>query len=83
MTAVEEERAGPDVDRELVAGGEIVIEADEQELLDFCVAIRSRRDIRVSARSVGTKRIGHKVWLRHDHNMRIFGSTALESTALC
>ena len=63
MTPIEEQRPGPDVDGELVAGGEVMIEADEQELLDFGVlrtAIRDRRDIRVSARAVGTERIGHK-----------------------
>ena len=42
VAAVEKERAAPDVDRELVARGEIVVEADEQQLLDLRVAIRRR-----------------------------------------
>jgi hypothetical protein len=37
-----------------------VVKADQQQLLDLGVAIRSRRDIRVSARGVGAERIGHK-----------------------
>ena len=61
MAAVEKERARPDIDGELVAAGEVVVETDQQELLDLGGAIRSRRDIRVSARGVGTKRIGHRV----------------------
>ena len=54
MAAVEE--------RELVASGKVVVEADQQELLDLGVAIRFRRDIRVCARAVGTERIGHIRW---------------------
>jgi len=59
MAPVEEQRARPHVDGELVAGGEVVIEAIEQELLDFRVAIRTGRRA-VRARIVRTKRIGHR-----------------------
>ena len=43
VAAIEEERARPDVDGELVARGEIMVEADQEELLDLRVAIRRRR----------------------------------------
>ena len=56
MAAVEEQRARPDVDGELVLGGEVVIEADEQELLDLRVAIRSRRGV-VARERVGAMRL--------------------------
>ena len=45
MAPVEKQRARPHIDGELVAGGEVVVEADEQELLDFRVAIRSGRRV--------------------------------------
>ena len=45
MVAIEEERAGPDVDGEVVVRGEIMIETDQQELFDFRVAVRVRRGI--------------------------------------
>ncbi len=41
--AIEKQDAGPDVDRELVTIREVMIETDEQQLLDFRIAIRSRR----------------------------------------
>ena len=52
VAAVEEQRARPDVDGVLVVGGEVVIEADEQQLLDLRVAIRCRLGVvsRVSRR---------------------------------
>ena len=53
VAAIEKQRARPDVDRVLVAGGEVVVEADEQQLLDLRVAIRGRRGIRVGAGAVG------------------------------
>src|SRR2546430_3753244 len=40
MAAIEEQRARPDVDGFLVTGGEVMIEAGEQELLDLRFAIR-------------------------------------------
>ena len=43
MAAVEEERARPDVDGELVALAEIMVEAGEEELFDLRVAIRHGR----------------------------------------
>jgi hypothetical protein len=45
MAAVEKQGARPDVDRELVVGGEVMVEADEEELLDLRVAIRCRRAV--------------------------------------
>jgi hypothetical protein len=49
MTAIEEERARPHVDRLVVLRREVVIEADEQEMFDFRVAIRVHsRLVRVS-----------------------------------
>ena len=58
VAAIEKQRARPDVDGLVVLGGEVVIEAGEQELLDLRVAIRIRRGV-VRARAVGAKRIGH------------------------
>ena len=43
MAAIEEERACPDVDRLVVLRGEIVIEADEEELFNLRSAIGIRR----------------------------------------
>jgi hypothetical protein len=58
VTAIEKQRARPDVDGQLVARREVVIETDEKELLDFRVAIRSRSrsgivGVRVAAMGVG------------------------------
>ena len=39
MAAIEEQHARPDVDRELVLAGEVVIEPGEQQLFDSRVAI--------------------------------------------
>jgi hypothetical protein len=39
VVAIEEKGPGPDVDGLLVACGEVVIQADEQELLDLRVSI--------------------------------------------
>ena len=43
VAAIEKQRARPDVDRLLVLRGEVMVEADQQELLDLRVAIRIRR----------------------------------------
>ena len=45
VTAIDEEGSRPDVDGELVSGGEVVIETEEQELLDLGLAIHCRRRI--------------------------------------
>ena len=45
MAAIEEQRTRPDVDRVVVLRGEIVIEADQQELFDLGVAFRVRRGV--------------------------------------
>jgi hypothetical protein len=45
MAAIQEEHAGPDVDRLIVLSRKVMIEADEQELLDLRVAIRLRHGI--------------------------------------
>ena len=66
VAAVEKQRARPDVDGEFVVGGEVMVEAGEQQLLDFGIAIRVRRGIecprRIRARGIirriGAKRIG-------------------------
>jgi hypothetical protein len=60
VASIEEQRARPDVDRLLVAGGKVVIEAGEQQLLDFRVAITVRRVVD-RACAVGAKRIGHRL----------------------
>src|SRR5262249_39339815 len=74
--AIEEQRARPDVDRELVARREVVIEAEEQQLLDFGVAILRRLDVE-RAGAVGAERIGHKQdEAARDYNSLIGGSTA-------
>ena len=59
MASIEEQRPRPDVDRQFVACGEVMIEADEQELLDFCVAIRERRRL-VDVRDVAAMRFRHE-----------------------
>jgi glutamate formiminotransferase / 5-formyltetrahydrofolate cyclo-ligase len=43
VVAIEKQRARPDVDRGFVARREIMIETNEQQVLDFGVAIRLRR----------------------------------------
>jgi len=43
VTAVEEERAGPDVDRLVVVASKVVIESGEQQLLDLRLAFCSGR----------------------------------------
>ena len=40
MTAVEEERAGPDVDRLVVLPGKVMVQPGEQQLLDLRFAFR-------------------------------------------
>ena len=56
VTAIEKQHACPDADRVIVLCGEVMIEAGEQQLLDFRVAIRFRRGSE-SAGAFGTKRI--------------------------
>ena len=59
---IQEERAGPDVDRLFVPGPEVMIESRQQQLLDLGLTVRIRRWL-AGARGVGTKRIRHmKVW---------------------
>ena len=43
MAAIEKQRPRPDVDRLVVVGRKVVIQAGEEQLLDFCVAIGVRR----------------------------------------
>jgi glutamate formiminotransferase len=58
VAAVEKQRPRPDVDRVLVAAREIMVETDEEQLFDLCVAIGPRRRLgRVSA--VGAMGLGH------------------------
>jgi glutamate formiminotransferase / 5-formyltetrahydrofolate cyclo-ligase len=59
MITVEEQRSRPDVDRLIVLSGEIVIEADEEQLLDLRLTIRFRHGL-MRARRVVTKRVGHR-----------------------
>ena len=59
MAAIEEQRARPDVDRLFVLGGEVVIEAEQQQLLDLRIAIRVRRAVE-RAFGIGAKRIRHR-----------------------
>jgi hypothetical protein len=59
MIAIEEQHASPDVDRLLVLGGEIVIEAEQQKLLYLRVTTRSRRGfVRVCA--IVAMSVGHE-----------------------
>jgi hypothetical protein len=53
MAPVEEQRARPDVDGLLILRGELVVEADEKELLDLRVAIDGGRIV-VRGRDVAT-----------------------------
>jgi glutamate formiminotransferase len=65
MTAIEEERARPHVDRLVVLRREVVIEADEQEMFDFRVAIRVHsRLVRVSGVTA--------VSVRHVERVRLY-----------
>src|SRR5439155_3487785 len=45
VVPIEKQRARPDVDRLIVSGGEIMIEANQEKMLDLCVAIRFRRGV--------------------------------------
>ena len=45
MAAIEKQRPRPDVDRLVVVGRKVVIQAGEEQLLDFCVAIGVRRGV--------------------------------------
>ena len=54
MVAIQEERARPDVDGVLVAGGEIVVQTDQQQLLDLRVAIDLGGHADVSILSIAT-----------------------------
>jgi hypothetical protein len=56
VTAIEKEHARPDADGELVLRSEVMIEAGEQELFDFRLAINLRRGSN-SAGGIGAKRI--------------------------
>lgn len=58
MAAVDEQHAGPDVDRLVVLIGEVVRQAGEQELFDAGIAV-TIRDVSPSGRTVGSKRICH------------------------
>jgi hypothetical protein len=46
VAAIQEQCARPDVDRLFVLGREVVIEADQQQLLDLRVAFRAGRAVR-------------------------------------
>ena len=59
MAAIEEQRARPDVDRLFVLGGEVVIQAEQQQLLDLRIAIRLRRAVE-RACGIGAKRVRHR-----------------------
>ena len=62
VAPVEERHAGPDVDRLLVASGEILVETGEEQLLDPAFAISPLRVFReVARRGVGhvARSIGH------------------------
>jgi hypothetical protein len=56
VAALEEDDAGPDVDRLLIAAGEILIEAGEEQLFDAGIAVR----IGGRAACTGWERIGHQ-----------------------
>jgi len=59
VPSIEEERTRPDVHRLVVLSGEVLIEAEEQELFDLRVAIGFRFGIERSG-TVGAKRIRHR-----------------------
>ena len=58
MMPVEEQRARPDVDRLIVAPGEVLIEPVEQQLLDLGIPIRLRRGMNGGG-VIAPKRIRH------------------------
>ena len=60
MSTVEEQHAGPDVHRLLVAPGEVVIESREKELLDTRVAIANGMWVEAVV-LVGACGIGHQI----------------------
>ena len=63
VAAIEEGDAGPDVDGLLVAPGEVLIEAGEEQLLDPAFAIDALRVVRKVARRGGrhmARSIGHR-----------------------
>ena len=60
MSTVEEEHAGPDVHRLLVAPGEVVIESREEELLDTRIAIANGMRVQAVV-VVGAGGIGHQI----------------------
>jgi hypothetical protein len=59
VAPIKKERARPDIDRLFVSLGKVMIEAGEQKLLDFRVAISLRRVVD-RACGVGAERIGHE-----------------------
>ena len=60
VPAIEEEHAGPDVYRLLVAPGEVVIESREEELLDTRIAIANGRQFQTVV-VVSASGIGHQI----------------------
>ena len=58
MAAIDEQHPRPDVDRELVLFGEIVIEPGDEELFDTRVAIAIWH-VRLGGVSIGTERVCH------------------------
>src|SRR5204862_7187997 len=61
MAAVQKQRTRPDVDGVLILGCEVMVEADQQELLDLRVAIAAGRRCRGVARRswIAAGRFGH------------------------
>ena len=60
VTAIEEQHAGPDVDRVIVMAGEVVIEPCEKQLLDPGVAVGGGRAGEGIDR-IGAKRLSHQL----------------------
>ena len=58
MTPIQKKRPRPDVDGVVVLRGEVMVEADEEELFDLRVPLRIRRGVG-RAGTVGAKRIRH------------------------
>ena len=59
VTAIQEQRARPDVDRLLVLGGEVMVETEEEKLLDLRLAARLRRAVERTG-GISAKRIRHR-----------------------
>jgi hypothetical protein len=59
MIAIEKQRTGPDVDRLGVVGGEVVVQARDEQAFDFGVALGASVCRRRYGVEIRAERVGH------------------------